>query len=377
MEALSEKISLFPVDQIREEESPWKALIDTSTVSRSIRKASPFKRQLQERKRVRLLYGNLPQRVLASYLKKANKSEDLLLALESRLDIILKRSALFPSVHSARKSILKGSITVNQTTVRSPRHHCIPGDLIQVAQRSLLRKTRSFLQVGKGCKQKKDDLLGLKSETMQSAFKDLFLFSELLHILHKKIGRLYGSVSSLHRLVMRAKAPLLQDMENTSTIEQALSLTNSAKQEHSHARVKLFQAKLIKEGRGARSLNLVMRKMRHIQDSFSNILRKEENLLQKIEFFEICKPFLVPGCNKENYKKTRANCNIAMPSSQKGKERDAFIDVACSELERSSTESVSSRPLHLEVSYRDLCVIFLYPPQRICLDASIDLSLLY
>lgn len=301
VEATSEAISLFSVDQIREEESPWKALTNIASVNRSARRASPFKKRLQERKKVRMLYGNLQRRALSRYLKEIHRPEDLFLALESRLDIVLKRSALFPSVQSARKSILQGGISVNTTIVRSPRYHCIPGDLIQIVQK---RAPQTLLEEDN----KRKEITQKKTDLSCTTFQELFAFSELLQSFHRKTGRLHTSV--------------LSDLEDiNSTV-----LQNNRERE----KLGMLRKAFLKENKG-------------------DLCSSEENV------------------RKKRLKETseKVSHTVTQPITEEK-----------AELEQLSSKVVASRPLHLEVSYRNLCVIFLYPPQRICVDVSIDLSLL-
>lgn len=308
VEATSEAVSLFSVDQIREEESPWKALADIASADRSARRASPFKKRLQERKKVRMLYGNLQRRALNRYLKEIHRPEDLFLALESRLDIVLKRSALFPSVQSARKSILQGGISVNTTIVRSPRYHCTPGDCIQIVQKRIPQTWLAENTKYKETKQKKTHLICTK-------FQELFAFSELLQLFDRKTGRLHASAFS--------------DLKNVNS----LVLRNSQERE----KVLLTPALL-----GTLKKALSKEKRDYFYSS--------EEDVRKNRFKQISE---------------RVSHTVTQPITEDK-----------SEFEQLSSKVVASRPLHLEVSYRNLCVVFLYPPQRICVDVSIDLSLL-
>lgn len=323
VEVTSEAISLFSVDQIREEESPWKALVKIASADRSARRASPFKKRLQELKKVRMLYGNLQRRALNRYLKEINRPEDLFLALESRLDIVLKRSALFPSVQSARKSILQGGISVNTTIVRSPRYHCTPGDCIQIVQKRIPQTWLYARQASldenikyKQTKQKKTHLICTK-------FQELFAFSELLQLFHRKTGRLHGSAFS--------------DLENVNS----LVLRNKGERE----KVLLYPALL---GTLKNALSKENRDYLHSsqEDPRTNRYKQISERVSHTGTHSIT-------ADNSEFEQLYAKRSFAQPSKY-----------------------IASRPLHLEVSYRNLCVIFLYPPQRVCVDVSIDLSLL-
>lgn len=335
-----EAIFLFSVDQIREEESPWKVLSSISKTVRSPKKASPFKRRLQERKRLRMLYGNLSARALNRYLREIVRPDDLLQALESRLDITLKRSALFPSIQSARRSILQGGISVNHTIVRSPRYHCTPGDFIQVMQKSAFqggsqqekrsksRKERIFCKVPPG---KQNDCL-----VACPSFLELFLFSELSQSLGRKAGRLYGS--TLSHIEGRQGKPLQCALE--------------------------ILERPVKESR---------------TDNESFFLgRRGTSLTRRTLTQSSCKH----PHSRVSHEQLNPNClsKTLSINDKKTLKQETHIDRSTTgepnESKQSLFQAVASRPLHLEVSYRSLCVIFLYPPQRIYVDVSIELSLL-
>ena len=320
--------ALYSVDQIREGESPWKALAEIASIDRSTRKSSPFKRRLQERKKIRMLYGHLPKRALDRYLKEIYRPEDLLLVLESRLEIVLKRSALFPSVESARQAILRGGVSVNGTIVRSSRYHCTPGDYIQILQKRLL-ETGSLLENRSivTADEMRDKL------SHRNDLQDLFVFSELLQLFDRKSGRLYTSAWFDHEAT---KFHLATD--------------------HATASRKMLLKKdfhgFYEDQTRSMSHNLFTQQSCVCEGVKMTFAARPQDTSQKI----------APS-GKELVVESSTHLNQLYAGEK-------------AESERPSCRVVASRPLHLEVSYRNLCVVFLYPPQRICVDISIDLSLL-
>lgn len=327
--------TLYSVDQIREQESPWKALTEIAS-HRTRRRSSPFKRRLQERKKVRMLYGNLASKTLNRYLKDSYRPEDLLIALECRLDIVLKRSALFPSIQSARQSILQSGISVNGTIVSCPRYNCTPGDYIQVLQRCFDGSLSSRQAI-----QSKIDQKSCQGEqTMQKPAlpsfsgqaQHLFAFSQLLQLFHKKTGRLYTSVP-LPCYTTRVSEKI--DSLATRRIDQ---------------RYRLFAEKLSTFASKAQ-----FNRPAQGQQSYRNTITSDS--------IEI---------------KTNKNSLPARTSTALSSNTLLSLSIADqAELVRSSSRTIASRPAHLEVSYRNLSVVFLYSPQRVCLDISIDLSMLF
>ena len=341
-----ESVPLFSVDQIREEASPWKALADLSKNKLLKGKSSAFKKRLQECKKLRMLYGNLPQRVLNRYLRESYRPEDLLLLLESRLDITLKRSALFPSIQSARRSILEGGILVNHAIVHSPRYHCTPGDLIQVAQRNVLgpstQRGNRHKAISQGLSSgmcnvfMRPKIKPRKERTPKTcsinqgdclpypcSFLELWFLSELLHSWGRRAGRLHTSMFFHSKKI-----------EKESSLESTLE----------------------------RRINPP------VTNTFDRI--SFTHLATRISFEGYYKQLSIESSKDTSFNdKTSERQNTSSDLNQPIGDRNVRV-------EQSLPQTISSRPLHLEVSYRDLCVIFLYRPQRICVDVSIDLSLI-
>lgn len=104
-----------------------------------IKTPSQFKKILRECRKIRLLYGNLSMRHLSRATSKMRlPGENLLLWLESRLDVVLERCGFFGSVKAARQSVLNGKILVNSKVVKSPGFILEGGDLIKIVQERLL-----------------------------------------------------------------------------------------------------------------------------------------------------------------------------------------------------------------------------------------------
>ena len=104
-----------------------------------IKTPSQFKKILRECRKIRLLYGNLSMRHLSRARSKMRlPGENLLIWLESRLEVVLERSGFFGSIKAARQSVLKNKVSVNSKVVRSPGFILKGGDLIQVTQKKLL-----------------------------------------------------------------------------------------------------------------------------------------------------------------------------------------------------------------------------------------------
>ncbi len=104
--------------------------------------------RLKVKQRLRFNYG-LTERQLVNYVKKAKKNKEatgqvLLQLLEMRLDNVVFRLNMAPTICAARQLISHGHICVNQKKVNIPSYMCKPKDVISVSM-----KERSLILVNK------------------------------------------------------------------------------------------------------------------------------------------------------------------------------------------------------------------------------------
>ena len=104
------------------------------------KKLSEYGVQLQEKQKVRLLYG-LNEKQFRKVFEKASKmhgvaGENLLKLLESRVDNLVYRMGLAKTRRGARQLVNHGHITVNGIKVDIPSYTCKPGDVIAVKENS-------------------------------------------------------------------------------------------------------------------------------------------------------------------------------------------------------------------------------------------------
>jgi len=107
-------------------------------------KLSQYSIRLREKQKLRFNYG-ITERQLLNYVKKSRKSkgssgEILLKLLEMRLDNIVFRLGMAPTVMAARQIVSHGHITVNNQLVDIPSYQCKPLDIIQVKSGKNSRK---------------------------------------------------------------------------------------------------------------------------------------------------------------------------------------------------------------------------------------------
>ena len=105
----------------------------------SVKKLSQYGIRLQEKQKLRFNYG-ITESQLIRYVRKARKikgstGEILLQLLEMRLDNIVFRLGIAPTIAAARQLIGHGHIIVNNEKVTIPSYQCKPKDSISVSKK--------------------------------------------------------------------------------------------------------------------------------------------------------------------------------------------------------------------------------------------------
>lgn len=114
---------------------------------RRVGKPSDFKVRLVEKQKVRWHYGVLEKQFLR-YIKEASRAKGptgrvLVTLLESRLDNVVWRLGLAPTIIAARQMVVHGHITVDGTRVDRPSFHVKPRSVISVREKS---RQKPFIQ---------------------------------------------------------------------------------------------------------------------------------------------------------------------------------------------------------------------------------------
>nr|YP_009497930.1 ribosomal protein S4 [Gracilaria changii]ART65194.1 ribosomal protein S4 [Gracilaria changii] len=104
------------------------------------RKPSEYSLRLEEKQKLRFNYG-LSEKQLSKYIKTAKKVPGstgliLLQILEMRLDNIIFRLGLSPTISAARQLVNHGHILINKKKVSICSYQCKPGDTIQIQDKN-------------------------------------------------------------------------------------------------------------------------------------------------------------------------------------------------------------------------------------------------
>ncbi len=105
------------------------------------RKLNDYGIQLQEKQKVRIMYGLTEKQFRKTFDKAAKMKgitgENLLVLLESRLDNLVYRMGMARTRRSSRQIVNHGHIIVNGRKVDIPSYTCKPGDVITIKEGSM------------------------------------------------------------------------------------------------------------------------------------------------------------------------------------------------------------------------------------------------
>jgi small subunit ribosomal protein S4 len=104
------------------------------------RKSSEYQKQLREKQKVKRIYG-LTEKQFRNIFDRVRlwpglTGENLLIALETRLDNVVHRMGFAPSRRAARQLVRHRHIEVNGRTVDIPSYVVKPNDTVQVTEKS-------------------------------------------------------------------------------------------------------------------------------------------------------------------------------------------------------------------------------------------------
>nr|YP_010392385.1 ribosomal protein S4 [Codonopsis javanica]UPX07994.1 ribosomal protein S4 [Codonopsis javanica] len=126
-----------------------KSFIDESDLRKQLRsrKKSQYRIRLEEKQKLRFYYG-LTERQLLKYVRIAGKAKGptgqvLLQLLEMRLDNILFRLGMAPTIPGARQLVNHRHILVNGRIVDIPSYRCKPRDIITAKDE---QKSKALIQ---------------------------------------------------------------------------------------------------------------------------------------------------------------------------------------------------------------------------------------
>ena len=105
------------------------------------KKLSDYGTQLRAKQKLKAYYGNITEKQFhKTYVEamrmKGDTSENLIGLLESRLDAVVYRMCIVPTVFAARQFVNHGHVSVNGKRVNIPSYIVKENDVIEVKQKS-------------------------------------------------------------------------------------------------------------------------------------------------------------------------------------------------------------------------------------------------
>ena len=144
------------------------------------KKLSNYGIQLQEKQKVRFMYG-LNEKQFRKVFEKAGKmkgvhGENLLKLLESRLDNLVYRTGFATTRKGARQLVNHGHVTVNGQKVNIPSYIVKPGDVIGLREKD---KELAIVKASLEALQNRVEFVSFDDKKMESTFVRMPERSEL------------------------------------------------------------------------------------------------------------------------------------------------------------------------------------------------------
>lgn len=168
---------------IRRLNTPLPGLTSSPIVSSTInnksqrKDKSEYRIRLEEKQKLRFHYG-ITERQLLRYVRLARKAKGstgqvLLQLLEMRLDNIIFRLGMAPTIPAARQLVNHGHVLVNDRVVDIPSYRCKPQDSISIRDRArsrvLVDKNLNNSQESKKLSPSRDSLVKLPTHLRLNA----------------------------------------------------------------------------------------------------------------------------------------------------------------------------------------------------------------
>jgi len=137
------------------------------------RKPSDFGTQLMAKQKLKGYYGNIGEKQFRRYYAEAvrrrgDTGEILVELLERRLDAMIYRAKLVPTVFAARQFVNHGHIQVNGKRVTIPSYQLSDGDVVQIKAKS--RELPLVLDAAQSAERDVPDYLSVDYNQMKAQF---------------------------------------------------------------------------------------------------------------------------------------------------------------------------------------------------------------
>jgi len=380
---------LFALDQIQHE-----------LCKRKVR-SSDFKNQLKERKKLALIYGQLSKKYIKKTIKQASllsgkKSDNFFFLLEKRLDIALFRACFFPSIKSARQWINHNKILVNNKFINTCSYTLKAGDIISIKQKDrivLCKKITHFLKkqfFKENQTNTKQFVISMSLfQKLKSSLNVLEMTKSFIKTLNKKndfstnvFNNFKQNKDKLETKFVRLASKVSTQQKLMTRSGAGVSVINKLSYDYFLLEIKqIFRFKLKDYSNNGKNVSSSLSRLE------TNVLRRNLvylNLIGKEIPFQDIKGvrFPFPGENlAEKFNNSKGKVSFLENASLRG----FLTHLRLKKLFSLNDKKIRNfpilhqntfKPLHLEISYKNLVIIYLYSPQKIALPCSIDMGLI-
>ena len=300
---------------------------------------SAFLLQLMERKKLRILYGNLSNREANTLIVRAIKgrgrfSDILFRLLESRLDVVLCKIGFFPTIPFARQWICHGKVLVNNKIITLANYLLQPGDVISIPQ--------AYQHLVHNCISQKVGLLSLclwQGSGSQSQHADQEDYSSLLP-------------SSKKKQVANNLIPSKQAVNSSAKINFLIFpwLEHLRSSEGTSLNYRTVSTEFLGKKQGGANPSISTGRHREAEKA-EDLKNAHLDLKQLVGDF------------------------AALPTYRNDKKKSRLAGWQLDQkLARNKLRAFSLKLPHVEVSYRLLKAVYLYPSQRVVFPAIVDIE---
>lgn len=344
------------------------------------RPISDFLLKIKEKKKFSLLYGNISkkyyQKVYIQALKSQKPINDNLITLfETRLDTILYRICFAKNISAARQIINHNLITVNGIYINIPSYQVKPGDYISVDK-----------------KKKKNLTIQIKKNLKQNFNKKRFHFLVSTKVLKQII--LYYLILEDSKFFLPSLLHLFQKRNNIKTIKKFIQkfIKFSQKQYKKYGfprgNSQVWKNKPIfsKRKKFKKILNKQYKNKNRTRYLVNNVYyQKSKQISNKRKIFLPLVRYLQKINIRLNHLNISSKKNLKFLHKIHKKRKN---NILCLKLKKFFYRKQSRlqllwsmrfnpiKPLHVEVSYKIMCAILLYAPQKIVYPGILNIDLL-
>lgn len=141
--------------------------------SKGKKKLSDYGTQLRAKQKLKAYYGNITEKQFFKSYEEARRmqgdnSENLIGLLESRLDAVLYRMCVVPTVFAARQFVNHGHVKVNGKRVNIPSYRVSEGDVIELKEKS--KQLALVLESVASPERDVPDYIDMDSKAMKATF---------------------------------------------------------------------------------------------------------------------------------------------------------------------------------------------------------------